>query len=116
MGLKLRSHPSQPGRLLLLLSLVLIGSASLAAEPGWTPISRDPGPPAATAETPETLPGLTERETEIARLVAAGKRSSEIAEQLFVSVRTVDNHLAAIYRKLGVKSRAHVVAFVMENA
>jgi non-specific serine/threonine protein kinase len=71
---------------------------------------------AAVAETPETLPGLTERESEIARLVAAGKRSSEIAQQLFVSVRTVDNHLAAIYRKLGVKSRAHVVAFVMENA
>jgi non-specific serine/threonine protein kinase len=61
----------------------------------------------------ETLPGLTERETEIARLVAAGKRSSEIAQQLFVSVRTVDNHLSAIYRKLGVKSRAHVVAFVL---
>jgi len=71
---------------------------------------------AAAAEAPKTLPGLTERESEIARLVAAGKRSSEIAEQLFVSVRTVDNHLAAIYRKLVVKSRAHVVAFVMENA
>ena len=45
---------------------------------------------------------------EIARLAAAGASSKEIAGELVVSVRTVDNHLAAVYRKLGISSRAEL--------
>jgi DNA-binding CsgD family transcriptional regulator len=45
---------------------------------------------------------LTEREWSIARAAADRQRSKEIAEQLGLSVRTVDNHLTNIYRKLGV--------------
>lgn len=45
--------------------------------------------------------GLTEREWVIARAAARRERSREIAERLGVSVRTVDNHLASVYRKLG---------------
>ncbi|BAN03881.1 helix-turn-helix transcriptional regulator [Ilumatobacter coccineus] len=47
----------------------------------------------------------TDRQIEIARLAAAGKASKEIAAELVVSARTVDNHLAAVYKKLGVNSR-----------
>ncbi len=47
---------------------------------------------------------LTPRETQIARL-AVGHTSREIAERLGISVRTVDNHLASVYVKLGVKGR-----------
>ncbi len=52
--------------------------------------------------------GLTEREWDIARAAARRERSREIAERLGVSVRTVDNHLASVYRKLGVSGRAEL--------
>jgi DNA-binding CsgD family transcriptional regulator/tetratricopeptide (TPR) repeat protein/type II secretory pathway predicted ATPase ExeA len=51
---------------------------------------------------------LTRREREIAALAATGLSSSEIAGRLFLSVRTVDNHLSHIYRKLGVTGRAEL--------
>ena len=50
------------------------------------------------------------REREIAQLAADGLPSRVIAERLFVSVRTVDNHLARIYTKLGVTSRSELPA------
>jgi DNA-binding CsgD family transcriptional regulator len=43
-------------------------------------------------------------------MAAAGKTSRQIAEALFVSVRTVDNHLGRVYRKLEVKGRAELGA------
>jgi DNA-binding CsgD family transcriptional regulator len=67
--------------------------------------------PAPTAQ-PEPVPLqsdiralLTPREQEIAVLVATGRRSRAIADELFVSHRTVETHLARIYRKLNVSSR-----------
>jgi DNA-binding CsgD family transcriptional regulator len=51
---------------------------------------------------------LTNREREIAQLAADGLPSRLIAERLFVSVRTVDNHLARIYTKLGVAGRSEL--------
>jgi non-specific serine/threonine protein kinase len=51
-------------------------------------------------------PALTPRETEILRLVATGMTDSSIAEALFISVRTVQNHVAHIFAKLGVRTRA----------
>ncbi|WP_216870861.1 LuxR C-terminal-related transcriptional regulator [Modestobacter excelsi] len=49
---------------------------------------------------------LTQREREIAVLAAAGTRNQSIAEQLVLSVRTVETHLAHVYDKLGINSRA----------
>ena len=43
-------------------------------------------------------------------MVAQGKASGEIAGDLFVAEKTVKNHLANIYRKLGVKNRSHAVS------
>jgi DNA-binding CsgD family transcriptional regulator len=53
---------------------------------------------------------LTDREREVAILAAAGQPSREIAERLYLSVRTIDNHLGRIYDKLGVSSRAELAA------
>ena len=52
-----------------------------------------------------TLAALTPREAEILPLVAAGETDAAIAERLFISVRTVENHVAHILAKLGVRSR-----------
>src|SRR5262249_2041118 len=49
---------------------------------------------------------LSKREREIVRLAVTGMASKEIAQRLYLSVRTVDNHLQHAYTKLGVTSRA----------
>ena len=50
--------------------------------------------------------GLSAREVEVLRLVAEGLTDSQVAERIYLSPRTVNHHLSAIYRKLGVPSRA----------
>jgi len=49
--------------------------------------------------------GLTDRQLEILRLVATGLSNAEIARRLVVSPRTVDHHVAAIFQKIGVRTR-----------
>lgn len=60
--------------------------------------------PALTAEQP----ALTDRERQIARLAAGGIPSRNIAEQLYISTRTVENHLQRVYTKLGVTGRGEL--------
>jgi DNA-binding CsgD family transcriptional regulator len=54
--------------------------------------------------------GLTAREVDVLRLLAAGLRNSEIAAQLVLSPRTIDHHVSAVMRKLGAQSRGGAVA------
>jgi len=58
---------------------------------------------------------LTPRQLEIAELVAAGMSNAEIAEQLYLSVRTVTSHLDHIYTRLGIGSRAALAAYAVES-
>jgi DNA-binding NarL/FixJ family response regulator len=62
-----------------------------------------------------TPAGLTKRETEILRRVAAGATNRQIAEQIFISEKTVARHLANLYAKLGVSSRTAAVAWAHDN-
>jgi DNA-binding CsgD family transcriptional regulator len=62
------------------------------------------------------LDALSAREREIAELVAAGKRNREIADSLFLSVRTVEGHLARVFRKLDVSSRTELASRVSGSA
>lgn len=60
-------------------------------------------------------PALTEREHEVLQLLTSGSRPNEIAATLFVSVKTVKNHLTSVYSKLGVCTGAQAVAVAYQR-
>ena len=71
---------------------------------------------AAAPPAPSGPPGdLSEREADVLRLIALGHTNSEIAEQLFLSVRTVETHRSHIQQKLGLSSRAELVRYALDN-
>jgi two-component system, NarL family, response regulator NreC len=72
--------------------------ARVAAEP-------PPGPP----------DGLSEREVEVLRMIALGHTNAEIAEALFLSVRTVETHRAHIQQKLRLGSRSELVRYALQH-
>jgi non-specific serine/threonine protein kinase len=71
-----------------------------------------PGSPTLTASTPY---GLTPRELEVLRLLVEDRSSQQIAEELFISRRTVTTHITNIFNKLGVNSRAAAVALALRQ-
>ena len=81
-----------------------VGGARAAGLDAGRARAKGPGRPASTA--PVMVVPLTPRERDIATLAAQGEASKDIAEQLFLSVRTVNNHLQNVYSKLGVAGRA----------
>jgi len=72
------------------------------------------------AATPTAVPafpaGLSAREVEVLRLIAHGLTNRQVAEQLFLSPRTVEQHLRTIYSKLGVSTRAAATHFAVSNS
>jgi DNA-binding CsgD family transcriptional regulator len=71
---------------------------------------------ASLKESRATFPGgLTAREAEILRLLAAGASSREIGERLFLSVRTVERHISNAYLKIGAHGRAEATAWAIRN-
>ena len=71
--------------------------------------------PAAKAPEPSPLEELSERENEVAQLVAQGLDNQEIAGQLYVSVTTVKTHIKHILDKLGGTNRVHIAIAVLES-
>lgn len=68
----------------------------------------DAGPPVVT--------GLSRRETEVMELIATGRSNGQIAQHLFLSEKTVKNHVNRIYAKLGVDSRVTAIDLWRERA
>jgi two-component system response regulator NreC len=58
---------------------------------------------------------LTERETEILRLIALGHTNAEISEQLYLSVRTVETHRSHLQQKLRRSTRAELVRYAIDH-
>jgi DNA-binding CsgD family transcriptional regulator len=76
--------------------------------PELTPSSGDaPAPPSAD--------GLTQREREVALLVADGLRSREVAERLGIASQTVKSHLKTIFDKLGVRNRVELARRLVQH-
>jgi two-component system response regulator NreC len=69
----------------------------------------------AAAPPPGPPGGLSERETDVLRLIALGHTNAEIAEQLYLSVRTVETHRSHIQQKLALSTRAELVGYAIEH-
>ena len=69
----------------------------------------------AAAPPPGPPDGLSEREVEVLRMIALGHTNAEIAEQLYLSVRTVETHRAHIQQKLRLSSRSELVRYALEH-
>jgi DNA-binding NarL/FixJ family response regulator len=69
------------------------------------------------ARTPDgpRADGLSEREREVARLLALGHANAEIARMLWISPRTAETHRAHVMRKLGLSTRAELVQYAMRT-
>jgi two-component system response regulator NreC len=59
--------------------------------------------------------GLTTREVEVLRLIALGHTNAEIADELYLSVRTVESHRAHLQQKLGRNTRAELVRYALDH-
>ena len=79
----------------------LLGARLAAAEP--------------EAEAPRDIDPLSGREHEVLRLLALGHTNQEIAQMLFISVRTAETHRAHIMRKLGLSTRAEIVRYALNT-
>jgi two-component system response regulator NreC len=68
------------------------------------------------AEAPPGPPdGLTERELEILKLIALGHTNAQVAQELYLSVRTVETHRSHIQQKLGLRDRAEMVRYALDK-
>jgi len=67
------------------------------------------------APEPALTTDLTPREAEVTALAAAGLSDRAIADELVLSVRTVETHLARVYRKLGITSRQSLAGFATSH-
>jgi DNA-binding NarL/FixJ family response regulator len=79
---------------------------------------QEPGPdvrPPAARFSASARNDLSEREVEIVELVATGLTNQEIAAQLMISKRTVDNHVSNIFTKTGAKNRVALLNWAMDN-
>jgi pimeloyl-ACP methyl ester carboxylesterase/DNA-binding CsgD family transcriptional regulator len=85
---------------------------------GWpreAPRRRAADAPAATSGASGELATLTSREREILDLVASGASNQQIAGKLFISEKTVRNHLTAVFEKIGVSSRSQAIVFARDR-
>jgi LuxR family transcriptional regulator, maltose regulon positive regulatory protein len=76
----------------------------------FEPAGQRPGPPDREAAAVGLVEPLTDRELEVLRLLAAGRRNREIADQLVVTLDTVKKHLTHIFDKLGATNRTQALA------
>jgi DNA-binding CsgD family transcriptional regulator len=65
--------------------------------------------------SPKRLAGLTPRELEVLRLIAAGATAKEAASKLDIATKTADNHIQSLYSKIGVTTRAGAALYALER-
>jgi DNA-binding NarL/FixJ family response regulator len=103
-----------PYRARLLLTEARTICEALGANPTLERVSALEARVAVTAK-PSYPAGLSAREVEVLQLVAQGLTDAEVAGRLFLSPRTVSQHLRSVYNKLGVNSRTAATRFAIEH-
>lgn len=93
---------------------VSVGSSSLMIVDAVDGLLASAGKTVVVGPDAEEQLGLSKRETEVLRLVAAGHTDHEIAEQLFISVKTVHSHLDRIRDKSGLRRRVDLTRLAIE--
>lgn len=83
-----------------------------AAARGEAPLSPKAAQAILSARPTRQLPALSARERQVVELVVAGRRNRDIADQMGISEKTVKTHLTHVYQRLGVASRAEMIAAV----
>jgi DNA-binding NarL/FixJ family response regulator len=78
-------------------------------------VDPDLGAQLVVAEPPPALAPLTERETDVLRMLALGYTNNEIGRRLFISPRTVDSHRAHVVQKLGLETRSELVLLALST-
>lgn len=104
---------SSPEDLVLAIRTVSAGDALLSPSVTRRVIAEFARPPG-DGDAPRP-PELTERETEVLRLVAAGQSNAEIAGSLYVGEATVKTHVSHVLAKLGLRDRVQAVVFAYES-
>ena len=89
----------------------LDGHRTISAGIAGTPTPVLPGDDA----TEDEAPALTDREVQILQMLADGCTPAEVAERLFISPKTVRNHLTKVYDKLGVNSRSAAIVVGLQH-
>lgn len=107
-GLACRSLGDEEGAALELVAAAAV-YRSLGATPDLVRLA------SAQRTSPERLHGLTKREQQVLRLVAAGDTNKAIAGELFLSERTIERHLSNIFTKLDLSTRAAATAWAYEH-
>ncbi len=100
--------------------LLLDEALAISSELGMRPLMERVGAPRERAEAqpvraPAYPDGLTQREAEVIRLVAAGKTDREIAEELIISVNTVGNHVRSILNKTNAANRTEAATYAVRR-
>ena len=111
-GFLLKDNPA--GQLITAIRVVAEGEALLAPQITRRLISEFVDRRPLTAR-PEQLQGLTDRESEVLKLVARGLSNAEIAEELYVAETTVRTHVGRILTKLGLRDRVQAVVLAYET-
>jgi DNA-binding NarL/FixJ family response regulator len=68
-----------------------------------------------SSEADQSNSNLSDRETEVLKLIALGYTNKEIAAQLYISVKTVETYKARILEKLNLRSRADIVRYALKK-
>jgi two-component system response regulator NreC len=111
-GYILKSAPHE--ELLTAIRLVAAGNAYLYPT-ATKRLMREYMDRAHTGESGSSLEPLSEREKEVVSFVAKGYSNKEIADQLIISVKTVESHKANVMEKLGLKTRPDLVKYAMKK-
>ena len=101
---------SAPEELLTAIRQILRGGRYISPSVGET-LAADLGRPADEAP----LHGLSDREFEVMRLLTSGKRASEIAEELCLSVKTVSTYRTRFLQKLGLRTTAEIMRYALKH-